>query len=430
MGILDYFTNTEKKDDTNIYLNENMGAAMSGGTRETAPTTDLFLERINPILLEGLYHQDEIIFSAINLLSSVFLSAEYTVKASNDEEKEITLQWLDEIDFGFILQKTIQDMGIYGYCWYEKLYNSNGKLVNVATLDSKTFDVRRNTKRKPIYNEDGEFQSYVQYIDSDMTPPNEQAVVQQNDLWGNFYKAIELEKKNMVYIPYYSVGKDPLGVGLIEPIYNVTKSKQTIRQGITQSTQRMGFPLIGFKVCDKDHHPTPDQLTDLYTKVRDINERTTFVHAHFIEPYILENKQAGVMHEHLNHYEDAQIAALGMPKSLVTGQGEETNRATLERQIYIWEKKMRFTQGRITHAWTHQILKEFAEQHGFESTPEIVFEDISTESIFGRVERWADLAKVGLISPDQPLEEYIRDMENLPKPVMEEVDDTSDSNEE
>jgi hypothetical protein len=177
----------------------------------------------------------------------------------------------------------------------------------------------------------------------------------------------------------------------------------------------MGFPLIGMKVGDKDHHPTPQQLQSLYEKTRDINERTSFVHAYFIEPYVLESKNATQMQAHLEHYENAQIAAMGIPKSIVTGAGEETNRSTLERQIYIWEKRSRLIQHRISHTLESDVLKQLASQVEA-SQPKFVFSEISTESLFGKVERWTELTKAGLLQPDAPLHKYIREMEQLPIP--------------
>jgi len=393
---------------------EKLGDMISaGGKRKTAEMPG-YLQRINPMYLEQLYHQDEIIFNGINVLSSVFLSAQYDVLASNDKEKAITQEFMRKVDFPYLLHRIVQDMSVYGNAWLENITDDKDNLITLAILDPKAFDVKRNNDGVALYDEYGFPLSYVQYVSDGTKPPNGMKIINQSDLWGNFYKAIEIPINKLSQFKYHTVGNDPLGIGLVEPMYNVTKAKHLIRQGITQSTQRMGFPLIGFQVGDEAHHPTPDQIADLYSKVEDINERSTFVHAYWIKPYILESKQSTAMQDHIKQYEDAQIATLGIPKSLVTGGGEETNRSTLERQIYIWEKRSRLIQFKIADVIENEIFARLAKQHNFESIPKLVFEDISTESIFGRVERWNDLAKTGLIVPDTELEDYIRDIEHLP----------------
>jgi len=413
MGLFDIFG--KSKPERTFLLQDNLGDFVESGKYSTSTAKSVpVLTRINPANLERLYHSDEIVFNGVNVTSSVFLSAPYTISADEKGSARIT-DWMDHVDFKYLLQRIVQDMFIYGNAWVEMIRNEDGALVNLQILDPKYFDVSRNRNGVPLYDEKGAPKYYVQYLTNNEELPKDAKIINQSDLWGNSNKAIEIPTDNLCHFVLHTVGNDPLGIGVVEPMYNVTMAKLMIRQGITQSTQRIGWPLIGFAVGDEQHHPTPEQLKALYDKTENINERTTFVHAYFIKPYILESKQSTQMQEHLTRYEAAQVAALGIPASLVTGAGEDTNRSTLERQIYIWEKRIVFVQHRLASVINNQILAQLARQWKLKtSNPKMVFDDVSTESLFGRVERWSVLAKSGLINPEDNIRKHIRDMEHLP----------------
>lgn len=416
MGLFSKEETQEEKTEQYFsdFLANNKNAVRSGGEARTLTVpVPSALNRINPFNLEAAYHTDEVIFNGINLYVSMFTSANYTIDA-DDDGKELCEKFLLKSDFDdVVLPRMVGDYHKYGYEWRERHFKG-GNLVRMSSLDPKACDVRRNSEKIPLRNSDKSFKSYVCYLTPGLDA-GKKTIIEQNDLWGIFSRAYELPTKNLARSVFYQVGDDPLGVGVIEPIYNLTMAKQTISQITIQAQQRIGTPLYGFKVGTPEMQPTPEIIARVHETTKDINERNSFAHAYWVEPHVIESSNKLQMEEQLEGYINRQVSALAAPKCLVTGVGEESNRSTLDKQIYIWEKRFNFINNRIAQTLNNNEFKILADQAGLDVVPKIIFDDMSTDSIFGKIERWSELAKAGLLLPDKSLRDHIRDIEGLPK---------------
>ena len=103
-----------------------------------------------------------------------------------------------------------------------------------------------------------------------------------------------------------------------------------------------------------------------------------------------------------------------MPSAFVTGKGEETNRATLNRQEYLAKISLKHIIRNTCRVIEREIFKPFCEQRDLKSVPKIKWHEIVLEELDSKAERLLKYAKGGYIVPDRHIEEAIRREENLP----------------
>jgi len=380
------------------------------GTESTA--------RIDPNQLEIVYNKDPIAFNGTNLLVRTILSTPHRIEPALKRDTKITEAILPQRKLDKILRQTFKHGIIFGHAWYEKLKDKSGKLVDLEVLDPKSMDYLRDDYGNVLYDQTGrQPQSYVQYIPQNVAPVDGEIRVGSK-------RAIPLALEDIVHFKFNEVSDSSLGVGFIEPLYNTIKNKMNIEQGLSQSIIRHGFPIFHAKLGDERHEPLPDQIDEMYESLKNLDESTELVTPYYNEIQILESKQTTDTAQHLSYFIDQQIAGMGVPRPLVTGGGEATNRSVLERQQIIFQQTIKDLQETVSTTFEEQVLAKLAEDYGLSGTPELMWEDTNIESITAKAERLQGYSSVGLLIADKPIRDYIREKERLPVETKEDMVET------
>lgn len=385
--------------------------ALGEGIKQTVMTKEE-LKRIDQKKIEACYIRDPTTFRGINTITETFSSADYTVKCSNPKDQEIVDSFLNCSQFyDKIMPRTIQDQCIYGNAWMEKLYGTkSGRITSIDMIDPKSMDFLRDVEDNIKYTEEGKPESYVQYIAmKDMDKAGENVVNQKGR------SAMKIDPKFILHMPLFTIGNNPDGIGLIEPIYDSIITKKNIEKGWGQSSYEVGFPKLILKIGSPEYPPTPGDIAHMKQEIKEMDDKSRFVVPWHYQFEYLESKQLTLLENQLDYFIDQQVSGMGVPKALLTGVGTDVNRSTLVNQVEIFMKFILRLQHKLKMGFENGLFLELKQQYNLKDTPQIIFEDIQIGSTDAKVSRLTKLVEKGLLTVDDDLMGYIKDLENLPR---------------
>jgi len=326
-------------------------------------------------------------FNGINVYVKMALTTKPEIICSNEREQKIMDDFRKRTRLdGLVLPSMVQHLCIYGKSWNEKVFNdprkNNGKkiIIKLDPMDPKFMDFRRDEYTKRIiWDEYGEPASYVEYLKFDI--PRQPVEITQLGK-----RAIEFPKDKIEYTPLYTLGDSWEGIGLIEPSYNSARRKFETLQGIAHSIKRVGFPLVGLEVGTDSVFPTQEMIDNAAEEFKKLDEKTTIAYPNYVKPTIIESKNIERIRKNADLFTEEEIAGLGLPRALVMGSGESTNRSTLEMQMILVFQTMGMIQNRISISMEDQVFPELVEEFNFEETPVLKWADPS-ESFMKKVKK-------------------------------------------
>lgn len=387
--------------------------------------------RVSPQQLELLYVRDPVAFNSVNVICKTFLSTGYTIL--NDHEGKLQ-DFLNVNQFSDLMFKIVQHLCIYGNAWVALMYrkteisgSTQKLLAGIDILDPKTMDFLRDIQGNIIFDKLGSPINIIQYLPVNMPtglgstylPNMPRNPVQVTDPFGRYNQAMIIEKDDAAHITLYTIGDNPVGIGILEPLYNVINSKKMIERGLAQSIHRHGFPIMWVKVGDMNNPPNPDELQDAFTKLTQLNERSEIITPYWYDIGMLQPKDVAQLQSHLQYFQDEIVSGVGVPKPFVIGEGEGGSKHILEMQKVLFERNIRMVQYAVAHIIDTEILLRFARENNFpnwkKGPPKLVWEEISTESTESKIASIVNLVDVGVIHPDKELEKYVRRELRLPE---------------
>jgi len=379
------------------------------------------LKRIDPTELEIIYARDPIVFNGINTIAQTFASTKYSIVAANKRDQRIVDEFLKRTRFKNIMYKVILHTCIYGNAWLELIYANDAQgrkhLYLLDWIDPKVMDFYKDYQGRILYDKDQQPKAYVQYIDFNIPPESlkgKKIVMQAGK------RGIYIPRERIAHFAIHTVGDNPHGIGLIEPIYNIVKISMNIEEGLGQSIYRRGFPIIVARVGDERHEPTQEQIDNVADNLKDVSFKNEFVFPYYYDVQILESKYSFKMEMYLKYFNDMKIAALGLPRAFVTGSGAETNKAVLEKQNLLFERRIKQLQDEISQTFINKVFARMAELENFSNVPKFVWEDINIESMNAKAERLKTYVDSNLLVPDKTIRNIIRRAERLPEEGQEE----------
>jgi len=380
--------------------------------------------RVSKSELEQVYLVNPIVFNFINKITQVVMSAGYHLEgeAKSIEEIENFLASIGEIggelSWESLLEQIFRDQCIYGEAWVEKIFNKSGdRIVDLDMIDAKKMDYLKTVHDKVLLDEYQNPVGYVETLPFDEVPED----IHRIEPPAKYRDKVNLTN-NQIYFPpdrvahfkLYTIGDGLYPVGLIEPCYKASLRKLNMEEALANALYRLGFPLITATLGDPDHEPTPEMMTKALEKIQNIKFNESIAIPYWMKVSLLESKHPEKLREHLEYFTEQEIAASGMPAAFVTGKGEETNRATLNRQEYLAKVGLKHMIRNTCRVIEREIFKPICQQRKLKTVPKIVWHEIVLEELDSKADRLYKYTKVGLLKPDRMIEELIRRSENLP----------------
>ena len=220
------------------------------------------------------------------------------------------------------------------------------------------------------------------------------------------------------HLTLYNYGDGLEGLGIIEPGYLSSKYKLNLEKAFTNLTLKYVNPKTRIKVGDATHEPTPTQIANALKGVSKINQNTEFAVPYWVDVEMIQAKQPDQFLPILNYFIQQETASTGIPGAFSTGGGEATNRSTLNRQEYMMKLRLKDIIRRVSVAFEKQILNPILESNGYSkylNKIKLVWGEIATEDLDSKAKRLVQYFSMGLITKTPILEEYIREIEELPQ---------------
>lgn len=290
------------------------------GVRQSAITVDYSLVNYNK--LETIYKTDQMIFQAVNIISTFALSKGYEFIVENDEDESLEMRdQIASFDMRINLSKLLTDvvrhLHIYGNAYLEIVFSKNDEkqVVDLVLIDPKTITFKKKGTGEIDLDDSGNIKGYIQTVNA---------------------KKIPLEPDQVIHFRINTIADSLTGTGIIEPLVKIIEAKRNIEVGLAEAVYRHGFPQFHVKLGDNDHQPTGDQVTEESEKYKKINSKSEFVTPYYYDIKVLEAPSLKGGDSYLKHFIDQEIAGTGVPKTILMGTGEGSNRASsfIEQQNF------------------------------------------------------------------------------------------------
>ena len=382
--------------------------------KKTTPETS----RVPKIELEASYRHEPNVFNAVNKTVQVIMAAGYRLVGEEESVGFFTDFFANigheggEMEWEELLTSIFKHQMVYGEAWNELIpaKRDPNKIVDLQLIDAKKMDYAKDGDNKIVLDSYGDPVGYVETLPLMYETDAKGVAPKEVDLGTN---QIFFPPKRIAHYKLYTIGDSFYGIGLIEPSYKQVVRKLSMEEALANSVNRTGFPIKKAKIGDINHEPTEELIQRTVEKLRGMDYRDVIAFPYWVDYGIVESQNPEKLQEHLDYYINQIVTGTGLPKALATGGGEETNRATLDRQEALAKHTMKDIVRRTTMIIEKKIIQPVAEANN-KSPVKINWGEIEIEELDARAERLARYTQAGLLTPDSKIEALIRNIEDLP----------------
>lgn len=385
---------------------------------KTTPTQ----ERANLAELEDAYLNDSTVHRGIDNYVSIMMSAGYNIIGSDQSVSNIN-EFLDTIgtrggntDWNSLLKIIFKHQAVYGRGFNEIIYDkSKESVLDLDFIDPKKMDYAKNAVGRIVLNKYSNSVGWVETIPTEESgyasqlpsdkPPKEVALLNNQ---------IFFTPDRIAHYRFSQIGDGFYGVGLVEPILNISKWKRTMQEAISNVYFHSAFPIKTFRIGDISHEPTADLMKKTLLELQDTSYKSTIAVPYYVEPTIMEAKTSDVLSEHLDQFTAEQVTMLG-PSAFVTGSGKDTNKSVLARQEFLFKLTIRDIMKATANIIETQIFAKIAERDNLPDVPKILWGEINLEELDSKADRLIGYVTSGIVTMDDDIESLIRKFEGLPE---------------
>ena len=400
MSLISQMLSTDKNNDVAMPLSS-----------KTTPD----LERVSLDDLEKRYKDDPIVYNSINVRTQTIMAPGYHLVGDKNDIAVVEdffknigsvgggLPWTE------ILTRIYQHQFIYGRAWIELIPNvEKTELVDIDIIDPKKMDYLRDSSGNIVLDE---FSNPIGYVENIGWEGSSNAKIMPPAPYRLESGQIFLPPDRAVQFIYNTMGDGFEGIGLVEPIY-----RASIRRNDAESAWANSpiFPMLVSKIGNESHEPTKQHLISALDELSASKKRSVFTYPYWVDINMLQAKQPEKVIDQFKHYEDAEIAGLGLARAFAKWEGGETNRDTLARQEFMLKISLKNTAFKTCEKIVRNIFGKMYEYGQIKSIPIMVWNEIALQELDSKAERLVKYLSSGAITPDSDLEDYIRKVERLP----------------
>lgn len=389
--------NTKDSVDGTFVIENMMPETEEGNRKSNRPYTPR--DRVNKTELQNCFFKDAICTRAVNTYQSVI--PQYTFVYESEKDKKFWEDWIEKSNFTHEFREAIKDICIYGDAYIE-LMRDKGKTVGLANLNPEYID----------YIKENDYSGKIK-VDSHGNPIG---YIQKKPGTLGDDKAIKFDKDDIFNLRFQSAGDGFYGIGIIEPIYNVTRWKLNLLEGYAEAVQKVGFPIKVMRIGDQQHEPSIEDIKQGLKLVKDIDRDKVCSIPFWADLQIMEPRwsMSGVT-DKIDNYIDQQIIGTGIPKSLLTGIGGDTNRQTLIYQTLDWERNIENKQVLLSFQAEEVLFKRVAMEHGIKTIPKFLWKPVGLKDKTEMAKRLKIYNDIGLLDEKEVkrIKPIILEWENL-----------------
>jgi len=400
-----------------LSTNNNMDIAEPLSSKTTPD-----LERVGLEDLEKRYKDDPIIYNSINVRTQTIMAPGYHLIGDKNDVATV-IEFFNNIgasggnlEWNEILTRIFQHQFMYGRAWTELIPNvENTELVDVDIIDPKKMDYLRDASNNIALDE---YSNPVGYVEN---------LGWSNSNGSRFYPPMPYTlQSGQIFFPpervvqyiYNTMGDGFEGIGLIDPVYRASTRRDDAESAWANSPI---FPMLVSKIGNESHEPTKQHLQSALDELSVSKKRSVFTYPYWVELNMLQAKQPEKVIDQFKHYEEAEIAGLGLAKAFAKWEGGETNRDTLARQEFMLKISLKNTAFKTCKMIEKRIFGAMVDYGQIKKAPLMVWNEIALQELDSKAERIVKYLSSGALTPDTDLEDYIRKVERLPDKKISDV---------
>ena len=410
------FMSPNNPSPKSFYLSSSSKEAPLGVQASTSEDEGFRVPRIE---LELAYLKHSLTFNAINRNVQTILTTRERLVHPNPEVvkyftnfladigtrgSQLTWRELKEIIFRYQL--------IYGPQFTELIHDKSGKeILDLDSIDPKQMDYAKSNGTTIVMDKNDNPIGYVQTVPQEYTQDMNPAV--------KVPEGVTLEG-NQIFIPasriaqfkFWTIGPGFYRIGLIEPAYESVKTVLLLNKDYAKRAHTILFPTRVATVGDENHEPSPEKVRNISNNMKKATAATEIAIPYHVKMAIMESKNPDSMKTFLEYFNQSVIEASGVPAPYATGQGKNTNKATLQKLNQMFEMGLKDYVERTCRSIEHNIFRPIALKNGIPGYPRIQIGPIGVDERSEKYKRLIGYIKEGVFKPEE-LHKYIAEMEDI-----------------
>lgn len=355
--------------------------------------------RVPQMELEKIYRGEAIAFSIINRYTNAIVSPGYVMTCKDPEQQEFWDQWARKTRFKRNIHRVIKSAWIYGNGYIELVRNvADDAIVKLKNVYSPTMDFQKTSSGRIIFDSvTKEPKGYQQEIHTEKG-----------------LEKIKLDKERVAHLKVQEIGEAYSGISPFEPLYKTELIRMNIDEAMGESSFRQAFPIYVAYVGLPDRDPSVKELDDTHKEILKVGQRSVFTFPHYTKLERLDSPSVEAVAKYADYFLDVVTAGTGLPRALLMPTPGVTY-AALERLGLEWEKEVKEYQDFLSEQIEDEIFNRVVEvDRDMWEIPMFKFKDSSPSMKLSKSRRLATLARAGLLVWDKTLEEWLRELEDLP----------------
>lgn len=318
-------------------------------------------KRVSVRGLQKLYLFNQFIFRGVNVRADELISRGFEIVGDDEEGVKLCQKLVEDSGGANLFWQLSVNTDVSGDGYMEKIWSKDGKtLLLLRHINPVNFGFWTDpTKGNIILGKNGYPEAYMQiYYDEEAKE-----------------RRVKIPKEKIAHLIFNSFADEFNGISSIQPVYNTAIRLMNMEHAAAEAAVKAANPIwVG---TTKTKNPT--ELAKWSGILNNISGKDQVFLPEGVE---LEMKAPGNQNfnEYADYFLDAVVAALGVPKSILTGSADASggNRGTAQVQSKHFYSVIRSNQ-RYVEKLFNDLFKEYAGKAGF-TAPTLHFDDITDDA--------------------------------------------------
>jgi len=378
---------------------------MAKETKVSEDPQNMVSKRVSIRELQGLYLNNQFIFRGVNIRADELVTRGYRIVEGDERGREACTELIDASGGSNLFWQFSINTDVGGDGYLEKVRNQSGtKIALLKHLNPLNFGfwTAQENNTRIVLGADNTPEAYMQIITDD-----EGKEIRK-----------KIEKDRISHLRFNTFGDEFKGVSNLQPVFNTSIRLMNMEHAAAEAAVKTANPTWVVETETK----SVMELAKWAQALGKVSAKEVLFLPNGVKTK-LESPGTQNFSAYSDYFLDAVVAALGVPKSILTGSGgsDGSNRATTQTLSKHFYSVIRSNQKYIEVVF-NKIFEEYAEMAGF-TAPKLVFEDIA-EDADRNGQRAGELFSVGLITIEEAramvgLETSAEVKEELEKPSVE-----------